>query len=389
MKRVIWYVVVIAITLVTLILIWQFSISIVLFALSLAVAAALRPLISQIAMRIRSKRFALSLVYSAVIGSILVLLVVGGQLLFHDLQKATDDFATSYEHVKNDWPREGSMFQQTLAEQLPFPDDLYRAITSEEGIVTLTADGGPGQNIFSIFGYIAIILVLSIYWSADQLRFERLSVSLFRTDHRPKALHIWRAIESGVGAYLRSETIQSVLAGLILGLGYWMIGLRYPALLAIWGAIVRLIPWFGGLIAVIPLLFLAAVSSPIPSFLAILYTVVVLILLGRAVEPRVLGQQRNNSLLIVLFVIILAEAFGFIGVLLAPPLAVAIHILLQELYPIFTRRNSQKLQEAHELKKRLSRLRKNVKSPASTEAMRFLNQLYQLVRQTISYMHRY
>ena len=389
MKRVIWYVVVIAITLVTLILIWQFSIAIVLFALSLAVAAALRPLISQIAMRIRSKRFALSLVYSAVIGSILVLLVVGGQLLFHDLQKATDDFATSYERVKNDWPREGSMFQQSLVEQLPSPDDLYRAITSEEGIVTLTSDGGPGQNFFSIFGYIAIILVLSIYWSADQLRFERLSVSLFPTDHRPKALHIWRAIERGAGAYLRSELIQSVLAGLILGAGYWMIGLRYPALLAIWGAIVRLIPWFGALVAVIPLFFLAAASSPISSFLAILYTVVVLLFLKTAVEPRFLEQKSNNSLLIVMFVIILAEAFGFIGVLLAPPLAVAVQILLQELYPIFTRSNSQELQEAFALKNRLSRVRKYVKSSASTESMRFVNQLYQLVRQTISYMQRY
>jgi predicted PurR-regulated permease PerM len=388
MKQVAWYISVIALTLVILILLWQFSLSIVLFALSLVVAAAVRPIINSIAIQTRSKRFALGLVYSLVIGTILALLVGAGQLLFEDLQTLTDDLATSFERIKNEWPQETSMFRRTMAEQLPTTDDLYRAITSQEGLLILTEEGGPGQGLFSTIGYIAIIIVLSMYWSADQLRFERITVSLFPSDHRPKALHIMRAIEKGVGAYLRSETFQSFLALLLLGLGYWMIGLRYPALLAIWGAIVRLIPWFGVLIAVLPLL-LGIGSAPILIFLAIMYTVLVLLVLRTVIEPRVLGSQRNNSLLIVLFVIVLAEAFGFIGVLLAPPLAVAVQILLKELYPFFARRDSQQLLEAFELKKRLSRLRRDVKSLASDEAKHFVNQLYQLVRQTITYMQKY
>jgi predicted PurR-regulated permease PerM len=275
-----------------------------------------------------------------------------------------------------------------VAEQLPSSNDLYQALTSAEGLNILTEEGGLG-DFLSSFGYIAIIIVLSIYWSADQLRFERITVSLFPTDHRPKALHILRTVEKGVGAYLRSELLQSLLAGLILGVGYGLIGLRYPALLAVWGAVVRLIPWFGVLIAVLPLFFLGIGSVPISSLLAVLYTVLVLRVLKTVVEQRVVNQRRNNSLLIVLFVVILAEAFGLIGVLLAPPLAVAVQILLQELYPLFARRYSQELHKAFELKKRLSRLRRSVKSSSSSEDMRFVNQLYQLVRQTITYMQKY
>lgn len=388
MKQPVWFILVVAGTLVVLLFLWQFRLSIILFALSLAVAAALRPIINTIAIKTRSKRFALGLVYSLVIGLIVVLLVGVGQLLLQDLQRATDDFATNYEMIKNEWPREESLFRQTLAEQLPSSDNIYQALISEEGFIMLTEEGGPGQGIFSTFGYISIILVLGMYWSADQLRFERMTVSLFPTNHRPKALHIMRTIEKGVGAYLRSEILQSILAGLILGAGYWLIGLRYPAILAVWGAVVRLIPWFGMLIAILPLLF-AIGSAPLLSFLAIIYTVLILQFLRRVVEPRIVGHQRNNSLLIVLFVILLAEAFGFIGVLLAPPLAVAVHILLQELYPIFSWRYSQELHEVIELKKRLSVLRRSVKSSVSPESKRLLNQLYQLVRQTITYMQRY
>ena len=389
MKRVAWYIVVIALTLMVLLLIWQFSISIVLFGLSLAVAAAVRPLINELGMRSRSKRLALVLVYTALIASILLALGIAGQFMFWDLQTLTDDFATSYDLIKKDWPSQGSPFQQSLAERLPSPDDLYDAITSEEGLLTLATDGGPGRDIFSSMGYFAIILVLSMYWSADQLRFERLTVSLFPSEHRPKALHIWRAIEGGVGTYLRSQTIQSVLAAVILGVGFWLIGLRYPALFAIWAGVVRLVPWFGVLIAVLPLFGVALGGAVVPGSLAILFTILVLSFLRMVTGSMFVDYQRNNSLLIVLFVILLAEAFGFIGVLLAPPLTVAIQILLRELYPLFARRNTERLRQAFELKNRLSRLRRSLQDPKSDESKRFVGQLYQLVRQTITYMQRY
>jgi len=389
MKRVAWYIGVIAITLLILILLWQFSISIVLFALSLAVSSALKPLINRIAGKIKSKRIALGLVYSAIITIILLLVLVGGQFLLEDIQRATDDFIINYERIKTHWPNSPSYFRQTLGEQLPSSTELSSALISEEGITKLMVNGWPGKELFSNLGYFAIVLVLSIYWNTDHLRFERTSVNLFPANMRPKALHIWRSIEEGVGSYLESEIIQSTLAGLILGLGFWLIGLRYPVLMGLWGAIARLIPWFGVLLAVLPLLFFGGSFLSVKGFLTIFFALSVLILLKKVIEPR-LNQGSKNSLLIVIFVIVLAEAFGFIGILLAPPLAVAVQIILQELYPVIAQKKySLELQEAFKLKKRLSRVRKDIKGPASSEPMQYVNQLYQLVRQTISYMQKY
>jgi len=94
-------------------------------------------------------------------------------------------------------------------------------------------------------------------------------------------------------------------------------------------------------------------------------------------------------LLMAIFVIILAEAFGVIGVLLAPPLSVAVHILLKELYPLFPRRYSDELMNAFELKKRLAHVRKQIKNSKSPEAAGALSQLHWLLKQTISYIQRY
>ena len=70
MMRIVRYTVIVVTTLTVLLLLWQFGISIVLFLLSLAVAAALRPVINSITGRYVPKRLALGIVYFLLIAAI-------------------------------------------------------------------------------------------------------------------------------------------------------------------------------------------------------------------------------------------------------------------------------------------------------------------------------
>jgi predicted PurR-regulated permease PerM len=369
-----------------LLLIWQFISAIVLFLLSLAVAAALRPLINSLTGRYVPKRVALGIVYFLLVAAILSSFWLIGTPLLDEVQRATDDFIASYDRAKLEWPEEGTVFQQTLAEQLPPSADLYRVLISERGIPALAGLFGIAQNFFSILGQIAIILILSLYWSADQFRFERLGLSLLPEKHHPRALHIWRSVETGVGEYLRSELIQSVLAGLLLWLGYSVLGIRYPILLALWGAIVRLIPWFGSLIAVFPALLIGIGVSSTVGVLATLYTMGVLLALTFVIEPRFFPRYKYSSLLIVLFVVALAETIGFIGVVLAPPLAVAVQILFQHLYPLPELTANEVSEEVADIRTRLRELRKRVRHSHRRESIRFVDRLQHLVRRTADYL---
>jgi len=367
---------------------WQFSFAIVLFLLSLAVAAALRPLINSLTGRKVPKRLALGIVYSLLIAAILSSIMLVLPPLLDELQMATDDFVANYDRAKAEWPTRGALFQQTLAEQLPPSSDLYQILVSEEGIPAVAGVFGLAQNFFKVLGNIAIIIILSLYWSADQYRFERLGLSLLPEQYHSRALHVWRSVESGVGAYLRSELIQSVLAGLMLWLGYSVLGIRYPILLALWGAIVRLIPWFGALIAVLPALIIGIGISSTVGVLATVYTVCILLALKLLVEPRFFPRAKYSSLLIVLFVVALADLFGFFGVVLAPPLAVALQILFQHLFtfPELTF-NSEASEEVVGIRKRLGDLRRRFHDSRKRESIRLVERLSRLVRQTADYLH--
>ena len=387
MIRIIRYTVVVLTTLMILLLVWQFGSAIVLFLLSLAVSAALRPLINSITGRYVPKRLALGLIYFLLVAAIVSSFWMIGQPLLDELQTATDDFVLNYDRAKAEWPQRGTPFQQALAEQLPPSADFYQALTSAEGIPALAGVFGVAQNFFSTLGQVAIILILSLYWSADQYRFERLALSLLPEQYHPKAIHVWRSVENGVGEYLRSELIQSVLTGVLLWLGFSVLGIRYPMLLALWGAIVRLIPWFGALIAVLPALFIGIGISSTLGILATLYTVGILLAINLVIEPRFFSRHKYSSLLIVLFVIALAETFGFLGVILAPPLAVAVQILFQHLYPLPELTGvTEASAEVTGIRKRLLELRRRFQNSRKRDSMRLVERLQRLVRRTTDYL---
>lgn len=390
MIRIVRYTVVVVITLIILLLLWQFSIAILLFVVSLAVAAALRPLIGAITGRNVSKRFALGFVYFLLAAAIISSILLISPPLLEEVQRATDDFVSNYDRAKSEWPASGSVFKQTLAEQLPPSSDFYQALTSERGVPVITGLVGIASNFFSLLGYIAIVLVLSLYWSADQFRFERLTLSLIPEEHHPRALHVWRSVEAGVGEYLRSELIQSVLAGLMLWLGYSVLGIRYPILLALWGAIARLIPWFGSIIAVLPPLIIGIGVSSAVGILATLYTVGILLILSLIIEPRFFPRHKYSSLLIVLFVIALAEAFGFIGVILAPPLAVTVQIAFQHLYTYATPAfSSEMAEQVSGIRKRLFELKRRLQQSRNRESVRLADRLNYLISRTSDYFQEY
>jgi hypothetical protein len=156
-------------------------------------------------------------------------------------------------------------------------------------------------SFFDIFAELGIVLILSLYWAVDRARFERLWLSALPVPSRATARDVWISVESGVGAYLRSEVLQSFLAGWMLGVGYWMLGLPYPVMLAVFGALAWMIPWIGGLIALAAVVVLGWSAGAGPIVLASAYTVAVFVFLEKLVEPRLLDRvssarsQRSSS----------------------------------------------------------------------------------------------
>lgn len=330
MKRIFQSILVAGATLAVLILVWELRSALILFVLSLAVASATRGPVDFWTKRRLPRSLAILLTYFLILSGLgLLLYLVSGRVL-HDLQQATDLFDRTYRLVTLTWPS-GTAFQQMVAAQLPAPQDLYNAIAGEQGAQLLQKTVGVASGFMGGLAKFAIVLVLSIYWSFDRLHFENLWLSLLPVDKRSRARDIWREMEDRVGGYIRSEVVQSVIAGLALGLGYSVMGLQFPALIALIGALLWLIPWMGAALALILPLVAGLYTAPALAVIAPLYTAVVLVVLELVVEPRLVDRRRYSSLLTVIILVAMTQAYGLMGMLFAPPLAAAIQTLYNSL----------------------------------------------------------
>ena len=142
---------------------------------------------------------------------------------------------------------------------------------------------------------------------------------------------IWHTVERDIGAFLHGQIIYGLVVALLLGLGYWLLGSPFPAFLTLIGALACLLPVVGPALVLIPVFVVGLLTSAQLGLLTTLYALVVLIALAVWVKPRMFNRKWNNPLLTLVLLLLMADAFGLAGVILALPLSVVCQILWNRL----------------------------------------------------------
>jgi predicted PurR-regulated permease PerM len=392
MIRIVWYTALVLVTLTVLVLLWQFSSAIILFFLSLVLAAAFRPIINRLISRRVSKPVALIITFGLFFLILFLLIFSTGGKIIQDLQKLTDNSFVGYEGLKDKWLAGENSMLNGLAEQLPNPQDLNSAFTGERSAQFFRSVFGTAQGIFDFFARVVIVVVLSIYWSIDHVRFERLWLSLLPVESRGRARNIWFAIEEGVGAFIRREGILSLTSGLLLWLVYMFLGIEYATLLASLGAIMRLIPWLGAVMLVFLPLLAGSSYGLWAGVVASGLTLIILITLEIVVGNKIFPRSRYSSILLMVIVIIMAESYGLIGAVFAPVLAVTIQILGKKLIPahliVDERNTSDKLANIEIKTLKLKQLLTETPIEEKTYTLNMISRLENLIQKTYTVLQQ-
>lgn len=377
MRKLAFYAALVLLTLSALYLIYVFRAVVILFLLSLFTASAVRPLVSYLTKRGLSTTLAIFITYGA--GTIILgaTLFAIGRIGIPELGALSSRVLNRYQSAHQIWSS-GTTLQQSLANTLPPPQALLDTLAAEEGTLLAQALLRTVSSIASLLAAMAIIIVLSIYWTVDRLHFEGLWLSLLPPARRGRVRRYWNEVQDGVGEYIRSQGLQALLAVAVLAAGFHVMGIDYPLLLALLGAITWLIPLVGFLFAVVAALLVGLVHSPILGLLAAVFTIVSFIAIQILVEEQLLHTRRNFSyLLVALLMIPLADVYGFFGLLAAPPLAVSIESLAGAL---FARRRQQDLSGDRKTRlEELSRRLRDLEDQAAARDERLSPELLSLV----------
>jgi predicted PurR-regulated permease PerM len=123
-----------------------------------------------------------------------------------------------------------------------------------------------------------------------------------------------------ISSYIRGQIIISFCIGVLLYIGFLIIGIDYALVLAIIAAFTSIVPYLGPTIAITPALIIAIVTSPIMLLKLIVVWTVVQLIEGKFISPQIMGKTLQIHPITIIFVILTAgNLFGVIGVILAVP----------------------------------------------------------------------
>lgn len=324
--------VLILLTLLALVLVWIFLEPILVVLLALFVSASLRPYVERLQKRGLPAGVSVGLVYLTVaLGMISVVLLIIGPLQ-RDAQNLMTRLAQVYEQIMTTWPTSESEFRRSIAERLPSSDFIYTMLAGQTNIPFLQGLAGILSSIGSVVGKGVVILILSLYWSTDHVRFERLWLTSLPVSARVRTRRIWQDIEQGVGTLIRSLVAEGATSALLLWIGLWLLGVPYAGLLAVIGGVVQIIPWLSIVLAVLPVLMVASIApNPITGLIGVVYTLAVTVIFELYIQPHYFPRNQTSSLLLFVTAIVLTLQIGLVGLIVSPAVAMMLQVLWSHL----------------------------------------------------------
>lgn len=187
-----------------------------------------------------------------------------------------------------------------------------------------------GLTVAETLTSVVTLLTVVYFWLTEHARLQRYVLAFVSTDRRKRARDVWNAAETRLGMWVRGQLILMASIGVATSVAYTLLGMPAALLLGLIAALAEAIPIVGPLLGAIPAILVAATVSPeLAIVVAVIYLVLQLVE-GNVLVPIVMRNTIGISpFLVILSVLIGGAAGGFIGALLAVPIAAAGEVLIE------------------------------------------------------------
>ena len=183
------------------------------------------------------------------------------------------------------------------------------------------------KSMGSMFSNGFVILLTVIFMMLESQHFiQKISYSSKDSDTLEHVVKI----SSQIQEYMVLKALISLLTGFIIWVALTIIGTDYAFLWAVLAFMLNFIPNIGSIIAAVPVVLLTLVQ--LGSLSAIVVTVlyvIVNVVIGSIIEPKIMGKGLGLSTLIVFISLIFwGWLLGIVGMLLSIPLTIMVKIIL-------------------------------------------------------------
>ena len=185
--------------------------------------------------------------------------------------------------------------------------------------------------LIALIANIALLPVLTFFFLRDWDLFVQRVAALVPRDHVATVGRLARESDEVLGGFLRGQFLVMLVLGVMYGLGLWAVGLDLGILIGIIAGLLTFVPYLGPASGIVLGLIAAVVE-----FGDWQHAVGVLVVfgIGQVIEsywltPKLVGDRIGLHPVAVVFAVLAGgQLFGFLGMLLALPVAAVANVLL-------------------------------------------------------------
>ena len=247
---------------------------------------------------------------------IIVLFVYGGAVLkdqFEDAFVKNKDQLLEYRDYVNE------KFQDILPE-LNIIDKINNNIKDFMSSISSNVMG-----IFSSVGDIATQFVLTpvimFYLLKDDKMFKEKTFKSIPKQHKLEMKNLSKKIDSILSTYINGQILVATILGVLMFIGYLIIGMPNALLMAIFSLVTSIIPLIGPFLGVIPAILIGLTIDFGLVIKIIITTVIVQQLESNLITPKIMGDKfKLHPLGVIVIVVVSIKLLGVLGAFIGTPL---------------------------------------------------------------------
>lgn len=231
-----------------------------------------------------------------------------------------------------------------LGEQISTKAQAFMQAYGREVVSVGQKAGASAAEIFSaisawvmnsvlLIGNLVLFAFVAIYLLKDYDDIIAAAYELIPPKYRAKTLKIMGDIDLQLKAYLRGQVAVCVCLGFMYGLGMKICGTPFAIPLALFGAVASFVPYLGVILTIGPAVLLTLLKFGVGwEVVGVLATFAIAQTLeGNFLTPKIVGSQVGlNPVWVILAIMVFSMALGFLGLLLAVPIAAVLKVLIGE-----------------------------------------------------------
>ena len=190
---------------------------------------------------------------------------------------------------------------------------------------------GAGRIVISGVFQFLTILILTLYFLATLPRIKQAAYAAVPASRRPRIVSLSEEIMRRTGAYAAGQGLVATINGLCSFIMMSLVGIPYPAVLAVVVGLLGLIPLVGATIGAVVVGVIAFLNEPQHALIVAIYYIVYQQIENYVIVPRIMTSTVSvPGALTIVAALAGGTLLGVLGALLAIPVAAGLLLLYEE-----------------------------------------------------------